>query len=279
MSGNLWFPEGRLSETISVYGNATDSSGFGTGEVFLGTFIATSDGLLDGLSPTFASPSNVTSTGFSVQILNYDPRFTWSVVSTSGSATINSSGLITVSGLGASEATVIAVTTKQTGYKNASRNTAGTSAANQVALDTQPPSILAGSGTLSSPSITGQVVSIRSIGNISDGMSTNSDYTVAINISDNVGVSSVNFYVDSSGDPAQLGTQIASTLGNGSLISGTAQNGTWSYSSHFPSAGTLLATLSTGCGRYTVRVSATDAAGNSTGTIAAREIDIVTCTQ
>jgi hypothetical protein len=140
--------------------------------------------------------------------------------------------------------------------------------------DTQPPSLVAGSASLTSPSITGQVVSIPVIGNVSDGMSTNSDFTVAINISDNTGVSNVNFWVDSSGDPARLGAQIPGTSSSGSLISGTAQNGRWSYSGHFPSA----ASLSGGCGRYTVRVTAVDAAGNSTGTQAAREIDIVTCT-
>ena len=140
--------------------------------------------------------------------------------------------------------------------------------------DTQPPALIAGSASLASPSITGQIVSIPVIGNVSDGMSTNSDFTVAINVSDNIGVSSVTFWVDSSGDPARLGTQISGTSGSANLISGTAQNGRWSYSAHFPSAGAL----SGGCGRYTVRVVATDAAGNSTGTQAAREIDIVTCT-
>jgi hypothetical protein len=101
-------------------------------------------------------------------------------------------------------------------------------------------------------------------------MATNSDFTVSIAVTDNVGVASVSFYVDGSGDPSRLGTPIASTAGNAALSSGTPQSGTWTYSSHFPSGLT--------CGRYTVRVTAKDAAGNSTGVVAAREIDIVTCT-
>jgi hypothetical protein len=145
-------------------------------------------------------------------------------------------------------------------------------------VDAQAPSVLAGSASLTSPSITGQVVSVPSIGNISDGMSTNSDYTVAINVTDNVGVSSVTFYVDTSGDASRLGTQIPSTIGYATLVSGTAQSGIWSATSRFPSI-TGLAPFSTACGRYTVRVLAYDAAGNASGPIAARPIDIVSCSR
>jgi len=145
-------------------------------------------------------------------------------------------------------------------------------------VDTKVPSIVAGSATLSSPSITGQVVSVPSIGNISDGMSTDSDYTLSINVSDDVGVSSVTFYVDTSGDSARLGSQIPSTIGYATLVSGNAQSGIWSATSHFPSmAG--LSSFSTACGRYTARVLAYDSAGNASGPIAARSIDIVSCSR
>ena len=110
-------------------------------------------------------------------------------------------------------------------------------------------------------------------------MSTNSDYTIQMNVSDNVGVSAVTFYVDTSGDPSRLGTQIPSTIGYASLISGSSQNGIWSATSRFPSIAALTSNFSTSCGRYTVRVTAYDSAGNSTGPMAARVIDIVTCTQ
>ena len=147
-----------------------------------------------------------------------------------------------------------------------------------VPVDAQAPSVVAGSASLTSPSITGQVVSVLNIGNVSDGMSTNSDYTVAINVSDNVGVSSVTFYVDTSSDPSRLGTQIPSTIGYASLVSGNAQSGMWSATSRFPSI-SGLAQFSTACGRYTVRVLAYDAAGNASGPIAARPIDIVSCSR
>ncbi len=147
-----------------------------------------------------------------------------------------------------------------------------------VPVDAQAPSVVAGSASLTSPSITGQVVSVLNIGNVSDGMSTNSDYTVAINVSDNVGVSSVTFYVDTSSDPSRLGTQIPSTIGYASLVSGNSQSGMWSATSRFPSI-SGLAQFSTACGRYTVRVLAYDAAGNASGPIAARPIDIVSCSR
>ena len=144
-------------------------------------------------------------------------------------------------------------------------------------LDTQAPTLSAGSASLNSPSITGQIVSAPGIGNVSDGMSTNSDFTVSISISDNVGVSAVTFYVDTSGDSSRLGTQMPTTITSAKLISGSSQNGTWSATSHFPSIAQLSSSFSTACGRYTVRVIAVDAAGNSTGIVAARPIDIVTC--
>lgn len=146
-----------------------------------------------------------------------------------------------------------------------------------VPLDNQAPTLIAGSASLTSPSITGQIVSVSGIGNVTDGMSTNSDFTVGINVADNVGVSSVTFYVDTSGDPSRLGTQLPTTVSSARLISGSSQNGTWSATARFPSISTLSSTVSTACGRYTVRVIALDAAGNSTGVVAARAIDIVTC--
>lgn len=136
--------------------------------------------------------------------------------------------------------------------------------------DTQSPTVVTGSVTLRSPSITGQIVSIPTIGNVTDGMSTNSDFSVSISVADNVGVSSVSFSVDSSGDPKLIGTVVPGTTGSATLISGNLLNGVWNYSAHFPGG--------LGCGRYSIRVTALDSAGNSTGQLFARPIDIVTCT-
>jgi len=147
-----------------------------------------------------------------------------------------------------------------------------------LATDTQAPTAVARTASLSSPSITGQIVSVLNIGNVSDGMSTNSDYTVAMEVSDNVGVSSVTFYVDTAGDPTRMGTQIPSTIGYANLVSGNSKSGIWSATSHFPSI-LELSKFSTACGRYTVRVIAYDSAGNTMGPLPARVIDIVSCSQ
>jgi hypothetical protein len=373
--------------TYNVYLVATDSSG---GAKLSSPLVTTTLNSASTLNPIFSSPTS-TASGFTSQITNYDSSYTWgaiiSSVNTSAAASINSAGLLTVSGISAGQNASVTVSTNKTGaaqgqgvvsgssisaplttiqlvvspvdssgitnigfcFSNSSAisgtvsttstisgpgysgvqtlitgsfaaysgmpscpNMVGgssgvrlassstfiagvTATANGITYtnsitwttaaavvvvppDTQAPSVVAGSASLSSPSITGQVVSVPSIGNVSDGMSTNSDYTVSINVSDNVGVTSLVFYVDTSSDPARLGTQIPSTIGNAKLISGTVQSGTWSATSHFPSI-SGLSTFSTSCGRYTVRVIAYDAVGNTTGPIAAREIDIVTCNQ
>ena len=368
--------------TYSVYLVATDS----TGATKTSSPLVTSTlAAVTTLTPSLSSATSI-SNGFTAQITNYDPSYTWAAsITTSnapaGAASVNSSGLLTVSGLTPGLTVSVTVTASKTGASQGLSTVIGTSlsapsTAIQVVVspmdasgitnigycftnssavsgtvsttstisgpgysgtqtlgngsfaaysgmpncpsmvgtssglrlaasstftagvtaiangvtytnsttwttaaapaDSQAPSLVAGSASLSSPSITGQVVSIPVIGNVSDGMSTNSDFTVAINVSDKTGVSSVTFWVDGSGDPARLGAQILGTSGSANLISGSAQNGRWSYTAHFPSASALSGGP---CGRYTVRVVAMDAAGNSTGTVAAREIDIVTCTQ
>ena len=70
------------------------------------------------LIPTLGSPT-VSSTGFTVQITNYDNLFTWSAAATAGgSVAISSTGLITVSGLSPSTTSVLAVTSLRAGYAN-----------------------------------------------------------------------------------------------------------------------------------------------------------------
>jgi len=381
-SNQIYITNLNSGSVYSVYLVATDSTG---GTKLSSPLEVLTLPLVSTLNPTFGNSTSTTS-GFTSQITNYDSSYTWSLnispANTSVTASINPSGLLTVSGMSAGQNASVTVSTNKTGaaqgqgtvsgssiaaplttiqvvvspidssgitnigfcFSNASAisgtvsttstisgpgysgvqtlitgsfaaysgmpscpNMVGgssgvrlapsstfvagvTATANGVTYsnsitwttaalpDTQAPKVVAGGALLSSPSITGQVVSIPSIGNISDGMSTNSDYTVSINATDNVGVTSLVFYVDTSGDPARLGTQIPSTIGYAKLISGNSQNGTWSATSHFPSIA-ALSTFSTSCGRYTVRVIAYDAAGNTTGPIAAREIDIVTCSQ
>lgn len=155
--------------------------------------------------------------------------------------------------------------------------------------DLTGPTVASYSGTLSSPSITGQVVSVLNIGNISDGMATNSDFTVTFQASDNVAISSAIVCVDTSSEDRLTGI-VLNVTGQGSfgrydgvclpasLISGSSSNGTYSASGHFPTAASLSAMSIGACGRYTVRAQATDTAGNRSAMTTIRKIDIVTCT-
>jgi hypothetical protein len=54
--------------------------------------------------------------GYSVQITNYDPAYSYAVVSQRGRATINSTGLVTVTSISDSGADVLYVTPTRTGY-------------------------------------------------------------------------------------------------------------------------------------------------------------------
>jgi subtilisin-like proprotein convertase family protein/phosphotransferase system HPr-like phosphotransfer protein len=76
------------------------------------------------LTPEFGAPSsNVT--GFIVQVSNYDVAFVWEVSASTGSAAINDSGLITVSGLAPSQSATVNVTTSRTGYESGTAEISG----------------------------------------------------------------------------------------------------------------------------------------------------------
>ena len=78
------------------------------------------------LTPAFATPT-YSSTSFTVQVTNYDAAFTWNITSTAGSASINGSGLITVTGLsGEGASATITASTTRSGYPNGSASTTGT---------------------------------------------------------------------------------------------------------------------------------------------------------
>jgi titin len=84
------------------------------------------------LTPDFGGVVS-TADGFTVQVSNYDSGFTWNVTSTVGTASIGSSGLITVAGLNSGQSSVVTVTTTRSGYESgtadisASANNAGSS--------------------------------------------------------------------------------------------------------------------------------------------------------
>jgi len=76
---------------------------------------------LPGLTPAFgARTPDYYSPGFKYQISNYDPSFTWTATSTVGSASISSSGVVSVANVAAKQSATVTVTTNRTGYTSAS---------------------------------------------------------------------------------------------------------------------------------------------------------------
>ena len=74
--------------------------------------------LLAALNPTFSTPTTTT-TGFTVQISNYDAAFTWDTATvTSGIVARDSFGLLTVTGLTAGESSTLTQTTSRAAYNN-----------------------------------------------------------------------------------------------------------------------------------------------------------------
>lgn len=76
------------------------------------------------LTPTFDTPIR-TSDGFTTQITNYDPSFTWDLSATSGTGSINSSGVLTVTGITAGSTSTVTVDTSRAGYANGSSTVSG----------------------------------------------------------------------------------------------------------------------------------------------------------
>lgn len=76
------------------------------------------------LIPTYAAYAGITG-GWRVPVANYDASFSWSVTTTAGSATINSGGLVEVTGLAHSQSSTVTVTTSKSGHHNGSSSTSG----------------------------------------------------------------------------------------------------------------------------------------------------------
>lgn len=74
-----------------------------------------------GLTPTFGPRlANSYDGGFNYQITNYDSAYSWTVSTTAGSASINSSGLVSVIRVNPKQSVTLTVTTARTGYASAS---------------------------------------------------------------------------------------------------------------------------------------------------------------
>ena len=69
--------------------------------------------------------------GFTVQIYNYDPSYTWTLSTTVGSASVNAIGTVTVTGVGNSP-TTLTITTSKSGYDNGVRTISASGIAQKV---------------------------------------------------------------------------------------------------------------------------------------------------
>ena len=93
-----------------------------------------------GIAPLF-STGGAYAGMYTVQITNYDPDTTYTATTTNGSASIDSNGLISVTGLGVNQSATVTVTTTKTGYGSGTGSVTGSS---QVApmLPSSTPSVV-----------------------------------------------------------------------------------------------------------------------------------------
>jgi hypothetical protein len=111
-------PNTGFSTTISLnVGNNVSilrvSSSDGTSVDY--TFTITRAAPSAGLTPTFGTPTGITN-GFTVQISNYSTSYNWIASTSSGTAVIDTSGLVTVTG--STSSTSLTITSVRSGYSN-----------------------------------------------------------------------------------------------------------------------------------------------------------------
>jgi hypothetical protein len=99
--------------------------------------ITTSGALATGIAPLFTSASSYDGR-FTVQISDYDEAFTYAATSSAGQASINSTGLITVTGLLPDQSVTVSVTTTRTGYASGSGSITGRSQVAPMLPGTKP---------------------------------------------------------------------------------------------------------------------------------------------
>ena len=78
----------------------------------------------DALTPQFG-PVTSTASGFTVRIVNHLSSFAWSATPSAGSASVDSSGTVTVTGLSAGQTATVRVTSTRAGYGTGSGDVSG----------------------------------------------------------------------------------------------------------------------------------------------------------
>ena len=118
--------QGRIFSQNSyvLFGASGPSYSFGV--VGIGTTVTPASAAL---TPTFSDPTP-TADGFTLNITNFSDSYGWSGTATNGGiVTINSSGLVTVTGLAASTSATVTITSTKTGSTAGSKTVSATSSA------------------------------------------------------------------------------------------------------------------------------------------------------
>ncbi len=139
-SASITIPSGITPGTWYVKAQAIDNDGGYTHVEALGS-ITVAPALQAALTPTFGVPVKG-ATGFTVQVSNHSASYAWTVSASAGSATITSSGLITVSGLTSGQSSTVSVGNTRDGYSPGS----GTIASAALVADVELPVMVANSG-------------------------------------------------------------------------------------------------------------------------------------
>lgn len=141
-SSYTWAGSATNGGTVSISGSGIATiTGLAPGATSVATITTTRSGYSNGtsntastaalnvaLTPTFGTYTQ-TSSGFTVQITNYNSSYTWGKSATNGaSVSISGSGLVTVSGLSGGESSVATITTTRTGYVSGTAETQSTAA-------------------------------------------------------------------------------------------------------------------------------------------------------
>ncbi|MCX7415759.1 MAG: fibronectin type III domain-containing protein, partial [Planctomycetia bacterium] len=101
--------------------------------------------LAPALTPAFGSTA-ATSTGFTVQVTNYNALYTWAGTATaSGTVAINGTGLVTVTNVAPNTSSTATITTTRTGYTGGTAQVTATSLAGAT-VPGAPTSVVATSG-------------------------------------------------------------------------------------------------------------------------------------
>jgi hypothetical protein len=129
-----------LTVTASKSGYATGTSKI-TGNVI---------GLPWSYTPNLQLVSQTT-TGFTAQVINYDPSKIWQWTSTAGNVTLSSTGLITVSNLNRGQQSIVTVNVSQIGYMTNSASITGSSTAPPLNLTPAVGQVKANSSTATIP--------------------------------------------------------------------------------------------------------------------------------